>query len=181
MYVSLFAAHSATEWFEHPVVRMPPKTRRQRKESFWDVKEVDRYSGWVTFKKFNQRGRLIYRKELYDPEYEHWPMKIIDKNTGMVIWKRFDKHGKLEVKEFYDPQYERWPIKVVDKHTGIVTWKRFDEAFNLEVEEFYVPELHDPEAQPRLGWAFCYLPQPTAATLCSVHSRRLASSRDSAA
>ena len=97
-------------------------------------------------------------------------MKVFDRKTGMVPWSRFDKDGKLEVKEFYDPLHELWPIKVVDKHTGMVTWKRFDKAFNWEEHTFYVPELHDSEAQPRLGWAFC---SSAAASRC-VHPQRSA-------
>ena len=95
-------------------------------------------------------------------------MKVFDRNTGMVTWTRFDKDRKLELKEFYDPLYELWPIQVVDKHTGMVTWKRFDYHFNLEVQTFYVPELHNPEAQPRLGWAFFCRPQPPTAYICNA-------------
>ena len=149
------AAHSAFEWFKHSVVSMPHKSWRKQWNSFWHVREINRHTGCVILKRFNKRGQLQAKKDVYNPEYEHWGSKVFDRNTGVVTWKRYDKDGKLEVKEFYDPLHKLWPIKVVDKHTGMITWKRFDKAFNLEVEALYVPELHDPEAQPRLGWAFC--------------------------
>lgn len=172
MYVSLSVRHSAFEGFKHSEVSMPRPKWRQHKNSYWHMKEIDRHTGCVIHKRFSKRGQVVAKKEVYDPEYEYWPMKVFDRNTGMVEWKRFDKERKLEVKEFYDPQYENWPIKVVDKHTGMVTWKRFDRAFNLEVQEFYAPELHDPEAEPRLGWVFCYRPQPPAAHGCGDEPAR---------
>ena len=133
------------------IVSMPPKPKSDQRKR----KTIDRHSGWVTTCTFSKKGKLLEKNEFYDPEYEHWGMKVFDRNTGMVTWTRFDKDRKLELKEFYDPLYELWPIQVVDKHTGMVTWKRFDYHFNLEVQTFYVPELHNPEAQPRLGWVFC--------------------------
>ena len=172
MHVSLSVRHSAFEGFKHSEVSMPRPRWRQHKNSFWHMKEIDRHTGCVIHKRFSKRGQVVAKKEMYDPEYEHWPMKVFDRHSGMVVWKRFDKERKLEVKEFYDPQYENWPIKVVDKHTGMVTWKRFDKAFNLEVQEFYAPELHDPEAEPRLGWAFSYRPQPPADHGCGDESAR---------
>ena len=135
-------------------------------------KTIDRHSGWVTTCTFSKKGKLLEKNEFYDPEYEHWGMKVFDRKTGMVTWSRLDKDGKKEVKEFYDPLHELWPIKVVDKHTGMVTWKRFDFHFNLEVQTFYAPELHDPEAQPRLGWAFFHSPQPPTAYICNALQRQ---------
>ena len=164
------AVHSAFEWFKHSVVSMPHKSWRKHSNSFWHVKEINRHTGCVIFKRFNKWGQLQAKKEVYDPEYEHWGMKVFDWNTGMVTWKRYDKDGKLEVKEFYDPLHKLWPIKVVDKHTGMVTWKRFDKAFKWEKQTFYVRELHDPEAQPRLGWALC----SSVAASCCMHPQRSA-------
>ena len=149
---------------------MTRKSWRKHKNSFWHRKEINRHTGCLVLKRFNKRGQLQAKKEVYDPEYEHWGMKVFDRKTGMVTWSRFDKDGKLEVKEFYDPLHELWPIKVVDKHTGMVTWKRFDKAFNWEEHTFYVPELHDSEAQPRRGWAFC----SSAAASCCIHPQRSA-------
>ena len=151
---------------------MPCNNWRKQKNSFWNAKEIDRHTGCVIWKRFNKRGRLLAKKEVYDPEYEHWPIKGPGRLPGWVQWQRFDKDGKLEVKKFYDPLYKLWPIKVVDKHTGMVTWKRFDYHFNLEVQTFYVPELHDPEAQPRLGWAFFHSPQPPTAYICNALQRQ---------
>ena len=168
----MFVLRSAFEWFKHSVVSMPGNKWRKDKNFFWHTKEIDRHTGCFIRKRFNKQGRLLAKKEVYDPEYEHWGMKIFDAETGMVTWKRFDKDKKLEVKEFYDPLYKLWPIKVVDKHTGMVTWKRFDFHFNLEVQTFYAPELHDPEAQPRLGWAFFHSPQPPTAYICNALQRQ---------